>query len=156
MRIAFDTSVLVYMEGHAAAAPDTAKVAAAIALLGRLRQSAEPTIVLPAQVLGELFTVLTRKAARTPAATREAVLAWRAIVTVQPTTETVLLDACDLAVEHGLQIWDAVIVAAAAEAGCGYLIAEDAEIRRVGIHRGVRMVDPFRDPLPPALAARLG
>ena len=48
MRIAFDTSILVYMEGHTVAAPDTAKVAAAIALLGRLRQSAEPTIVLPA------------------------------------------------------------------------------------------------------------
>ncbi len=161
MSIALDTSFLIYVErlgfvpgDRPPRAPeDRHKVEIAEELLPRFARAG---IVVPAQVLGELFTVLIRKAGRLPAEARSAVLAWRQIFGVQPTTETVLLDACDLAVAHGLQIWDAVIVAAAAEAGCEYLIAEDAAIRRIGIHRGVRMFDPFRDPMPPNLAARLG
>ncbi len=155
MRIALDTGILVYAEGHCGAPADLAKAEASRALLDRLVRSPDHEILVAAQVLGELFTVLVRKAGRPAAAARAAVLAWREIFTVQPTTEAVLLDACDLAAERGLQIWDAVIVAAAAEAGCAWLIVEDAAVRRLGAHRGVRMIDPFTDTLPPALAARI-
>jgi predicted nucleic acid-binding protein len=157
LRLAFDTSVLVYAEGHAAGPADLPKVEAARALLERLRPvMAEQRLVLPAQVLGELFTVLVRKAGRPAAAARAAVLAWREVSAVQPTTEAVLLDAFDLAAERGLQVWDAVVFAAAAEAGCAFLMVEDAAVRRIGAHRGVQMVDPFAEYLPPVLAVRLG
>jgi predicted nucleic acid-binding protein len=117
---------------------------------------ADQPIVLPAQVLGELFTILVRKAGRPAAAARGAVLGWWEVVAVEPTTEAVLLDAFDLAAERGLRIWNAVVVAAAAEAGCAFLMLEDAAVRRIGAHRGVQMVDPFAEDLPPLLAARLG
>jgi len=160
LTVAIDTSFLVYAN-HVGFSPgdrvpglpqDRRKVEIAGALLPRLARAG---VVVPAQVLGELFTVLVRKAGRAPAAARDAVLSWRQVFTVQPTTEAVLLDACDLATERGLQIWDAVVVAAAAEAGCGFLVAEDAAVRRVGAHRGVLMVDPFAERLPASLAARL-
>ena len=51
---------------------------------------------------------------------------------------------------------DAVVVAAAAEAGCAFLMVEDAAVRWIGAHRGVRMLDPFAEGLPPELTARLG
>ena len=43
-----------------------------------------------------------------------------------PTTEAVLTWAIDIAVEHGLAIWDATILAAA-EAGCRMLLSEDMQ-----------------------------
>src|SRR5687767_5141803 len=113
MRIAFDTNLLVYAEGHEAAPADGAKIETVRALLARTRKARELDLVAAAQVLGELFTVLVRKAGRPPARAREAVLSWRQVFTLLPTTEAVLLDALDLAAEQGLRIWDVVILAAA-------------------------------------------
>lgn len=58
MRVAIDTGVLAYAEGVG----DAERCGAAIDLVARLP---EPAVVLPAQVLGELMLVLTRKAGRT-------------------------------------------------------------------------------------------
>jgi predicted nucleic acid-binding protein len=162
VKVAIDTSFFVYAQSVGFSPGDRVpglprdrrKVEIAMALLPRLARPG--VVVTPAQVLGELFTVLVRKAGRPAAAARAAVLAWRGVSAVQPTTEAVLLDAFDLAAERGLQVWDAVVVAAAAEAGCAFLMVEDAAVRRLGAHRGVQMVDPFAEDLPPLLAARLG
>lgn len=67
MRMALDTNVLAYAEGtNGAAMRDKT-----LALLQRLPPA---TVVLPVQVLGELFNVLVRKAKRRPARARAALL----------------------------------------------------------------------------------
>jgi predicted nucleic acid-binding protein len=60
---------------------------------------------------------------------------------LMPTTETVLLRALDVAIAHQLAIWDAVILAAASEAGCRVLLSEDMQDGL--IWGGVTVVNPF-------------
>ena len=70
--------------------------------------------MLPAQTLGELFHVLVRKARRRPVRAREAVLSWRDAYAVVETSAGVIVNATDLASDHGLAIWDSVVLAASA------------------------------------------
>lgn len=70
MKIALDTDVLAYAEGTNGAA----KRDKALELIQRLPPWA---IIIPVQILGELFTVLVRKARRRPDRARAAVLSWR-------------------------------------------------------------------------------
>jgi predicted nucleic acid-binding protein len=96
---------------------------------------------LPAQVLGELFGVLVRKARRSAIEARRAVQIWQATYAVIGTTNTVLTRAMEVAVDHGLTIWDAVILAAASEAGCRVLLSED--MHEGFTWGGVTVVNPF-------------
>ena len=61
--------------------------------------------------------------------------------------------AIDLATDHSLQIWDALIINVAAEAGCTLLLSED--IQPGFAWRGVTVANPFADPLEPTLARAL-
>ena len=70
MRVALDTNFLAYAEG----VNDSERRNAALDLVGRLPQR---DVVVPVQVLGELFHVQVRKARRSAAAARIAVLDWR-------------------------------------------------------------------------------
>jgi PIN domain len=105
------------------------------------------------QTLGELFNVLVRKAKRRPARTGAAVLSWRDAYPVAETSATVTVDATDLASDHGLTIWDSVVLAAAAEAGCRLLLSED--LQEGFTWRGVTVTNPFAPALHPLLAARV-
>jgi predicted nucleic acid-binding protein len=67
--------------------------------------------VLPVQTLGELFRVLVRKTKRRPVRTRAAVLSWRDAYPVVETSAAVMINATDLASNHGLTIWDSVVLA---------------------------------------------
>lgn len=107
MRVAIDTGVLAYAEGVG----DAERCGAAIDLVARLP---EPAVVLPAQVLGELMLVLTRKAGRTRAAARDAVLGWADSFDVIDSTWVSFQSALDLAVNHEFRMWDAVVMAVAA------------------------------------------
>jgi predicted nucleic acid-binding protein len=51
--------------------------------------------------------------------------------------------AIDLAIDHGLQIWDALIMAVAAENRCRLLLSED--LQSGFIWRGVTVVNPFSE-----------
>jgi len=73
---------------------------------------------------------------------------------VRPRTKTALFDAAlDLAVDHRLSIWDAVIFNAAAEAGCRLLLSED--LAEGFTWRGLRIVNPFAASPHPLLARLL-
>jgi predicted nucleic acid-binding protein len=146
MRIALDTNVLAYAEG-ANGAPMRDQT---LKLLQRLQPEA---VVLPAQTLGELFKVLVRKAKRRPARAREAVLSWRDAYAVVDTSAAVIVHATDLATDHGLTIWDSVILAASAEAECRLLLSED--FQEGFTWRGVTVTNPFAATLHPILAATL-
>jgi predicted nucleic acid-binding protein len=146
MRIALDTNVLAYAEGvNGAAMRDKA--------LKLIQQLPQGDIVLPAQTLGELFNVLVRKARRKPVRAREGVLNWRDAYTVVATSAAVIVDATDLASDHGLSIWDSVVLAAAAEAECRLLLSED--LQDGFTWRGVTVTNPFAATLHPILSALL-
>jgi predicted nucleic acid-binding protein len=109
--------------------------------------------VLPVQTLGELFNVLVRKAKRRPARARAAVLSWRDAYPMVETSATVMVNAMDLASDHGLTIWDSVVLAASAEAECRLLLSED--LQEGFTWRGVTVTNPFAPRLHPLLAALL-
>ncbi len=134
MKIALDTNVLAYAEGI----NDAARRDAALALIERIPQT---SIFVPVQALGELFHVLVRKAGRTAADARDALLGWRDAFVLIETSPRVLLSAFDLAVDHGLGIWDSIILAAAADADCRLLLSED--LQDGFTWRGVTVVNPF-------------
>lgn len=146
MRIALDTNILAYAEGaNGAAMRDRT-----LDLIERLPQE---SIVLPVQMLGELFNVLVRKAKWKSERARAAVLNWRDVYSVADTSAAVMITAIDLASDHGLSIWDSVVLSASAEAACRLLLSE-------GLHegftwRGVTVANPFSPTLHPLLAAVL-
>lgn len=146
MRVALDTNVLVYAEG----ANGVAMRDEALRLLARLPAHA---VVLPVQTLGELFNVLVRKAKRPSARARAALLSWRDAYPVIDTSVTVMVNATDLAADHGLSIWDSVVVAASAEAGCRLLLSED--LQDGFTWRGVTVVNPFAPAPHPLLGSLL-
>jgi predicted nucleic acid-binding protein len=142
MRIALDTNVLIYAEGI----DDAAKETVATSLTSALTAD---TTFLPVQVLGELFNVLVRRG-RSREQARQAVRGWEETFPLVPTTQVLMSSAVDLAVQHKLKIWDALILAAAAEAGCGLLLSEDYQD---GFQwSGVTVANPFEMPHHPLLA----
>src|SRR5579871_470817 len=134
MRVALDTNVLAYAEG----VNGTGMKRAALRLVERLPQA---DTFLPVQTLGELFHVLVRKAHQKPAKARQAILDWQDAFPVIETSSEVMLGAADLATDHQLTIWDAVILSAAAEAGCRLLLSED--LQEGFVWRGVSVINPF-------------
>ena len=146
MKIALDTNVLVYAEGaNGAEMRDRA--------LRIIQQLPPATLVLPVKILGELFNVLVRKAKRPPARARAAVLSWRDAFPTIETSAAGMIHAMDLASDHGLTIWDAVIVAASAEAECRLLLSED--LQDGFTWGGVTVTNPFAPILHPLLAATI-
>lgn len=137
MLVAIDTNVLAYAEG----AGDERRRKQAVALLTRLPEQA---VVLPVQVLGELFRVLVGKLRHAPAQARESVLRWSDTFAVRDSTWAAMQSAFDLSAAHGLSIRDALILSVAAEQRCRLLLSED--LQHGLTWRGATVVDPFRAP----------
>jgi predicted nucleic acid-binding protein len=110
-------------------------------------------VVLPAQTLGELSRVLTAKAKRSAEQTREAVLSWADSFEVADSTWFAFQSALDLTVDHQLPIWDALVLAVAAESRCRLLLSED--FHNGFTWRGVTVANPFVEPRSPLLSALL-
>jgi predicted nucleic acid-binding protein len=72
---------------------------------------------------------------------------------VAETSASVIVNATDLASDHGLTIWDSVVLAASAEAECRLLLSED--LQEGFTWRGVTVTNPFAAALHPILAALL-
>ena len=146
MRVALDTNILAYAEGMNGAP----RRREAVELIEAIPQS---SIVLPVQVLGELFMVLTRKAGRTPVAARTAVLGWRNAFALTETSPAAFLSAMDLTLNQ-FSLWDAVIFCSAAEADCRILLSEDMHDGFVGM--GLTIINPFARRRHSLLEALLG
>ncbi len=101
------------------------------------------------QALGETLNWLVRKAKVPKPRAADRVLEWTINYDVQSTTLTCLNAARDLIAHHDFPIWDAVILAAAAEAGSNILISEDMQH---GFQwQGVTIVNPFLTPPHPLI-----
>lgn len=142
MRVALDTNILAYAEGIG----DAPHCERAITLVERLPVE---NVLLPAQTLGELFRVLTGKAKREVTIVREAIMTWADTFEVADSSYSAFQAAMDLAIDHGFQIWDAMIMAVAAENRCRLLLSED--LQNGFIWRGVTVVNPFVEPVSPLL-----
>jgi predicted nucleic acid-binding protein len=146
MLVAFDTNVLIYA-GHFND-PERARQANAI------RSALPPErSVIPAQVLGEFFHALVGKF-RIGRREAERACDWlRLSAQIRAASEADFASALALAATNGLQIWDALILVTAAEAGCALLLSEDMQDGFV--HRGVTVANPFAARLHPLLADAL-
>lgn len=144
MRVAIDTNILAYAEGVG----DVTRRDATMELLSRLPTEA---VLIPVQVLGELFRVLTGKANCSPDIARTRILQWADSFEVSDSTWSAFQSAFDLTADHGLQIWDALILSVTAENRCRMLLTED--MQHGFTWRGVTVVNPYRLPLHPLLSA---
>jgi predicted nucleic acid-binding protein len=134
VRVALDTNILAYAEGL----NGEDRKRTALELVEKLPESA---VLLPVQTLGELFNLLVRKAGRAPARARKAILSWRDAFSLIETSAEVMLAATDLATDHQLSIWDAVILSATAESGCRLFLSED--LQEGFTWKGVTVTNPF-------------
>jgi len=134
VRLALDTNVLAYAEG----AGEVARCDSARELIALLPGNA---VIVPAQVLGELFNVLTKKLLRSRQESRTAILEWADSFEVADSSWRAFQAALDLSTDHELQIWDALILSVAAENQCRILLSED--LQPGFTWRGVTVVDPF-------------
>ncbi|HEY7807935.1 MAG TPA: PIN domain-containing protein [Croceibacterium sp.] len=148
-RVAIDTNILAYLAGVAHVEADDAKVERARALIEDMSAA---TLVAPVQALGELLVVLRR--AGLPAEKARETIADLIETFETPASEPrTALGALDLAVDHKLQFWDALIFTAAADAGCTLLLSED--MQHGFVSRGMTVLNPFAEPTHPKLAALL-
>ena len=139
MATALDTNVLAYAAGLRRSDADDAKIAGASLLIEPLL--VEGALVIPAQVQAELHHLLRKKAGLSAANAAMIVSRYAAGSTTVPTDAAVMTDAFNLAERHGLQTYDAIILAAAASAGCDMLYSEDMQH---GFEwNGVLVVNPF-------------
>ncbi len=146
MRIALDTNLLAYAAGVNGAE----RQRVALELLGKLSES---ETFLPVQALAELFRVLVGKAKISPRLARTTILRYRDTYPQIETSSSVFLSAMDLAVDHKIGIWDAIMLAAAAEAGCRILLSEGMQDGFTW--SGVTVADPFASVRHPLLESLL-
>jgi predicted nucleic acid-binding protein len=147
VRVALDTNILVYAENVNGAE----KRNMALDLVRRLPQD---SVVIAVQVLGELFCVLVRKAGKSRADARTVLLEWRDTFAVVETSPEIMLTAADLATDHQMSIWDAIVMSAASQSGCRLLLSED--LHDGFTWAGVTVVNPFAPSRHALLEALLG
>lgn len=131
----FDTNVLVYADDMAA----PAKRRRALELVAEHRRAG--TGVVSLQVLQEYFVTVTRKLQVDPRIARRKVELLAEFDVAAPEVGDILA-AIDLHRLHGFSFWDALILRAAKQAGCGVLFSE--ELQEARETDGVRVVNPFR------------
>ena len=146
MRVALDTNVLVYAEGVNGLGPKKL----ALELIEKLPLG---SAFVPVQVAGELFRVLVVKGGRSRQSAMASILGLQDNFSFVETTTEIMLAAAELVVDHQLNIWDAVVMAASVVAGCRLLLSEDMQDGFTW--NGVTVVNPFAEQKHELLAALL-
>jgi len=129
-----DTNVLVYAASNAAA--DQARRDLALELLDRT------DLALSAQVLAEFYAVATSKA-KLNLAHNEAVVLLQSLARIPACaiTRELVMEAVELRHRYQISYWDAAILAAAKQMGCGTVYSEDLSAGQN--YDGVTVVNPF-------------
>jgi predicted nucleic acid-binding protein len=147
LRFAVDSNVLIYAE----AADDDWRQEVALALLDRLGTA---NLLLPLQAAGETLNWLVRKAKLPRREAVSRIVVWLRAFRLQDTSEAVFEAAQELVRDHGFQVWDAVIVAAASAGSASVLLSEDMQD---GFRwRGVTIVNPFSPQPAPIIRLLIG
>lgn len=127
----FDTNVLVYL-----ASADAAKADRSEAVLAEGAASV--------QVLNELASVARRKMQMSWPDIRSFLSAVQDLLVIHPLTAKTHETGLALAERYGLSIYDAMIAAAALQAGCDVLWSEDMQ-HGLLLDEGLRIVNPFAE-----------
>jgi len=149
MRICIDTNILAYAEGLNKEAIQARKQET----IDLLSNFSPEIVIIPTQVLGELFRVLTGKAKWSTTDARSAVMEWADSYETVETPWAAFQAAFDLTTTSHFQIWDALIISIAAENRCRMLLSEDMQHNFT--YRGVTIVNPYAVPTHPLLAPLL-
>jgi predicted nucleic acid-binding protein len=128
----FDTNVLLYV-----ASDDIAKANRAETLIGEGG-------TISVQVLNEVANVARRKMRLSWAETRTMLAIFRNLLPVRPMTVDIHEAGLALAECYGLSVYDAMIAAAALDAGCDTLWSEDMQDGMV-LEGRMRIINPFRE-----------
>jgi predicted nucleic acid-binding protein len=127
----FDTNVLIYLASADAAKADRAeRLVAQGGAIG-------------VQVLNEVTNVARRRMRLSWQETHDLLSSLRGLLTVHPLTLEVHEAGLALAERYRFAPYDAMIVAAALQAGCDRLWSEDMQHGMV-LAEGLRILDPFR------------
>ncbi len=141
-RIALDSNVVIYAQGLV----DDARNERAQAIV---TASPPHDLVIPLQVIAETFRWLVKRAKQPREVAARSMQRWLSSFELQPTDEDVMKSAFELVTRHQFQVFDAVILAAAAEAGAQLLLSEDMQH---GFRwRGVTIINPFAETPHPLL-----
>jgi predicted nucleic acid-binding protein len=127
----FDTNVLLYL-----ASSDTEKA-------DRAEQALASGGVISVQVLNELANVARKKMSLSWPEIRGFLSTIRGVLTVHPLTVEIHEAGMRLAEQHKLSVYDAMIAAAALDAGCDELWSEDLQHDAI-IDGRLRIRNPFR------------
>jgi predicted nucleic acid-binding protein len=139
-RVAIDTDVLAYAEGLLSSALDEPKIQTARGLLREAIRGRGPPIV-PVQALAELHRLLLCKGGLAMDDVARRISRLRGAVDVIATTPAVFDLAQILSRDHGLQIFDGIILGAAVSAQCDLLVSED--LHDGFAWRGTVVTNPF-------------
>ena len=133
-RVFLDANVLVYAQDAGAAK----KQRVSREIIARLSSSADG--VISTQVLQEFYVAVTRKLGVPPLAAKGILKTFAVFETVQ-VSPALIQEAVDCSILNQLSFWDALILAAAAAAGCGVVLSEDLNPGQVIL--GVKVQNPF-------------
>lgn len=126
----FDTNVVLYLFSS-----DTAKADRAEEVLAQ-------SGTISVQVLNELANVARRKLRLSWAEVIDILTHIRAVCEVEPLTVEIHVRGISLAQRYNLSVYDALILAAALQSGCGILYTEDLQDGQV-IEEGLTIRNPF-------------
>jgi predicted nucleic acid-binding protein len=134
MKVALDSNILIYAEGLTEDHRNerAQKIIAAMS---------PDRLVIPVQSISETLFWLVNRAKLTRAAASERAQFWLLNYVPQAVNEDAMIGALDIVASHGLQVFDAVILSCAEEAGAPVLLSEDMQH---GFRwRGVTVINPF-------------
>lgn len=126
----FDTNILLYLLSE-----DTSKADCAEVIIGKGG-------IISVQVLNEFASVASRKLRLSYPEIREILDTVRAVCRIEPLTAATHDRALHLAHRYGFSFYDALIVAAALEAGCDSLYTEDMQHGQI-IETSLLLHNPF-------------
>jgi predicted nucleic acid-binding protein len=150
VKIALDSNILLYIAKVWRVDADAQKAANIESLIVSLIRS--NVLVAPWQTFGEAYYVMHRFGYPREKC-HQTILDWASNFETIDSKEGAFRSALALATDHKLQFWDALIVNAAADAGCALLLSEDMQS---GFSwRGVTIANPFAETLEPQLRAAL-
>jgi predicted nucleic acid-binding protein len=133
-RVFLDANVLVYAQDTAA--PEKQRKSRDV-----IRQVAESADgVISTQVLQEFYVAATRKLGVAPLAAK-GILKTFAVFEIVQVSPALIQEAIDCSILNELSVRDALILAAAASAGCSTVLSEDLNAGQVIL--GVKVQNPF-------------
>lgn len=133
-RVFLDANVLVYAQDRSS--PKKQRVCRDI--IARLAADADG--VISTQVLQEFYVAATRKLGVPPLVAKGILKTLGVFDTVQ-VSPALIQEAVDCSILNQLSFWDALVLAAAASAGCGVVLSEDLNPGQAIL--GVKVQNPF-------------